>query len=102
MVTNFPNSITPHEGLRTSSAETQTVGFGGRAFDWLRQMLCGLFGHDTMMRFERQRLSLRCASCGHETSGWNLNEARPTATIRGDNRHHPIARPQLVGARRIA
>ena len=62
----------------------------------LRQMLCGLRGHDTLLHFEDERMSLRCVSCGHETPGWELNEVPPTVTVRGDARRHALARPQLV------
>jgi hypothetical protein len=89
-------------GLRTTTGATQSQGLGGRVFEWLRQAYCGLHGHDTMLRFEQERMSLRCVSCGHETPGWELNEARPTVTMRGDNRRHAIVRPQLVSERRIA
>lgn len=48
-----------------------------------RRALCGLFGHDTLLQFQQHRLSLRCASCGHETEGWTIGEdasrARTTA-----------------------
>jgi hypothetical protein len=102
MVTNYPHRIASHNKLRTNSGDTQEEGFGNRAFDWLRQMFCGLHGHDTMLRFEQERISLRCVSCGHETPGWSLNETPPTLTARGDNRRRALARPQLVSARRIA
>jgi len=65
-------------------------------------MYCGLHGHDTLLQFEQDRMFLRCASCGHQTPGWELNEAPPTVTLRGDARHHRLARPQLISARRIA
>ena len=97
MVTNYPR-IASHKGLRTA----EDVGSGARVFDWLRQTLCGLHGHDTMLHFEQERMSLRCASCGHQTPGWELNEVKPTITMRGDARRHAIVRPQLVSARRIA
>ena len=67
-----------------------------------RQMLCGLHGHDTLLQFEEERMFLRCVSCGHETSGWELTETPPTVTVRGDARRHAIVRPTLVSARRIA
>jgi hypothetical protein len=38
----------------------------------VRHMICGLRGHEAVLHFERQRLSLRCLSCGHETTGWSL------------------------------
>jgi hypothetical protein len=77
-------------------------GFGDRVLDWLRQTVCALRGHDTMLHFDKDRMSLRCVSCGHETPGWELNQTPPAVTIRGDDRHRVIARPHLVSARRIA
>jgi hypothetical protein len=99
MVTNYPRSMASHEGLQTSHDEADAEGYGGRAIDWLRQMFCGLHGHDTMLHFEQERMSLRCVSCGHETPGWMLNEVPPTVTIRGDARRMAIVRPQLVSTR---
>jgi hypothetical protein len=101
MVTNYPRSIALREGLQTSG-KTQEDGVGSRVMDWLRQMFCSLHGHDTMLHFQQERMSLRCVSCGHETPGWLLNEVPPTVTIRGDARRLAIVRPQLVSARRIA
>ena len=102
MVTNYPQSMASREGLRTASRQAREVGFGARMMDWLRQSLCGLHGHDTMLRFEQERMSLRCVSCGHETPGWALDEVPPTVTVRGDARRLNISRPLLVKARRIA
>jgi len=103
MVTNYPHSLTSHdEGMGATIEDGKMDGFGGRIMDRLRQLFCGLHGHDTMLHFDKDRMSLRCVSCGHETPGWELNEVRPTVTVRGDNRRHAIARPQLISARRIA
>lgn len=90
------------EGLHAADAIHVELGFGGRLMERLRQLFCGLHGHDTMLQFEQDRMFLRCVSCGHETSGWDLNEAPPTVTVRGDARRHAIIRPKLVSARRIA
>ena len=101
MVTNYPHPVTAHEGLHTTDSTVRTGGFA-RALDLLRQMFCGLRGHDSLLHFEDERLSLRCVSCGHETPGWELNEVPPTVTVRGDARRHALARPQLISVRRIA
>ena len=69
--------------------------------DRLWQMLCGLRGHDTTLWLERERMSLRCASCGHETTGWELNGTPPTVTVRGNPRRR-VQRPHLIAARRVA
>jgi hypothetical protein len=75
----------------------------GHALDWVRQTVCGLHGHDNLLQFEHDRMFLRCASCGHETPGWELNEAPPTLKLRGDERRQALkVRPQLIGERRIA
>jgi hypothetical protein len=101
MVRNYPHPMTAHEGLRTIASSERTGGFA-RMMEWMRQTSCGLRGHDTLLHFEDERMSLRCVSCGHETPGWELNEVPPTVTVRGDARRHVIARPQLVSERRIA
>jgi hypothetical protein len=101
MVTNYPR-IASNDRLRPATEEADSVGAGVRAWDWVRQAFCGLHGHDTMLNFEQERMSLRCVSCGHETPGWELNEVPPTVTNRGDNRRHAMAGAQFVGARRVA
>jgi hypothetical protein len=92
MVTNYPQAIatTP---LASGAREELTV------FDRLRQAMCGLHGHDTLVQFEQDRMYLRCVSCGHETHGWELNDVRPPVAVRGAQRA-PL--PQLVSERRIA
>jgi hypothetical protein len=99
MVTNYPHAVTHTEFTHDDASETHTDGLG--VMSRVRQMFCGLHGHDTLLHFEHDRMSLRCASCGHETPGWELNETPPTVTIRGDARRHML-RPQLISARRIA
>jgi hypothetical protein len=93
--------MTAREGLRTTASNERTGGLAGM-MEALRQTLCGLRGHDALLHFEDDRMSLQCVSCGHETPGWVLNEARPTVTVRGDARRHVIARPQLTSTRRVA
>jgi hypothetical protein len=90
------------EGLRAANAIHVDAGVVARFTDWLPQFLCGLGGHDSMLQFEHERMFLRCVSCGHETTGWELTETPPTVTIRGDARRHALVRPKLVSARRIA
>ena len=102
MVTNYPQSLSSREGRRAVSESTQEEGLGGRMMDWLRQTFCSMHGHDTTLHFQKERMSLRCVSCGHETPGWSLNEPKPTITIRGDARRLAIQRPHLVASRRIA
>jgi hypothetical protein len=70
--------------------------------DRVRQMLCGLHGHDALLQFGQDRMFLRCVSCGHETPGWELNEAPPTGAVQAAAPAKPVLRPQLIGARRVA
>jgi hypothetical protein len=103
MVTNYPHSIASEEdGMHATNGDANGDGLGGRVIDRLRQMFCGLHGHDSLLQFEQDRMFLRCLSCGHQTPGWELNETPPTVTLRGDARHHRLVRPQLISARRIA
>lgn len=69
--------------------------------DRVKQMWCGLHGHDSLLQFEQDRMFLRCVSCGHETPGWNLQEA-PTAEAVAQDAPAAIVQPQLISARRVA
>ena len=85
---------------------THADHMAGRGMDRMRQMLCGLHGHDSMLQFEQDRMYLRCVSCGHESPGWELNETAPTPTAKAP-KHQPIVQqpmvqPQLISARRVA
>jgi hypothetical protein len=99
MVTKYP--IASRDGAAAAN-HAHTDGLG--VLDRMRQMLCGLHGHDTLLHFEQGRMSLRCVSCGHETPGWELTEPTPTPTVavRDDARRAANIRPHLVSARRIA
>ena len=102
MVTNSLHSVASERDKAPEEDGAHADWLGGRVIDRVRQMFCGLHGHDSMLQFEQDRMFLRCVSCGHETPGWSLDETPPTVTIRGDARRHAITRPHLVGARRIA
>ena len=90
------------EELRAANPMHVDAGVVGRMMELLRQMLCGLHGHDNLLQFEQDRMFLRCVSCGHQTTGWELTETPPTVTVRGDARRHALIRPKLISARRIA
>jgi len=100
MVTNYPHPVASSEGITRVENDAHVEGFS--VIDRLRQMYCGLHGHDNLLQFQQERMFLKCASCGHESPGWALNEAPPTLTIRGDARRHALVRPQLISVRRIA
>lgn len=100
MVTNYPHPVASSEGISGATEEAHVEGFS--VIDRLHQLFCGLHGHDALLQFEQDRMFLKCASCGHETPGWALNEVPPTVTIRGDARRHALVRPRLISVRRIA
>jgi hypothetical protein len=51
----------------------------------LRQFVCGLHGHDSLLHFENGRMSLLCTSCGHETPGWDVKSA-PAREVEASSR----------------
>ena len=73
-------------------------------FDRVRQAFCGLHGHDSLLQFEQDRMCLKCVSCGHESSGWELADTPPptVAPVREEVRRTALVHPQLVSVRRIA
>ena len=79
MVTNYPHPVASSEGISGATEEAHVEGFS--VIDRLHQLFCGLHGHDALLQFEQDRMFLKCASCGHETPGWALNEVPPTVTI---------------------
>jgi hypothetical protein len=87
---------------RDAATGTDGDGIGGRIVTRMRQLYCGLLGHDALMQFEKGRVFLQCASCGHETPGWTLPDAAPRIRFRGDARRHALVRPHLVSARHTA
>ena len=85
----------------TSPAEPH-VGSGivAKLLVSMGEIYCGLHGHQMLMQFERTRVFLQCASCGHESPGWALTEAPPKVSVRGDARRHALNPPRAM--RRIA
>jgi hypothetical protein len=69
-----------------------------RAMGQVRQFFCGLHGHDALLHFERDRISLQCASCGYETPGWDV-KGRAAKTEPPARR---VVQVPLVSQRRVA
>src|SRR5260221_509443 len=69
-------SIVPFRGRRDRLKEQETMA---SVFDRIRQGLCGMQGHDALLRFERDRVFLKCFSCGHESPGWTVSRASRAA-----------------------
>jgi hypothetical protein len=79
---------------------TEPDGVMSKAALQLRQFLCSLHGHDTLMHFEHGRLSLLCASCGYETPGWDMKKS-PNERDTAEPKPRGISMP-LVRERRVA
>jgi hypothetical protein len=80
-------------------ATPQEPGIMTRALDSVRQIVCGLHGHDALLHFEQGRMSLRCTSCGYQTPGWDLHAeaARETVTHKKPRvLHLPVVRERRV------
>ena len=67
----------------------------------VRQFICGLHGHDSLLHFEEGRMSLLCSSCGHETPGWDV-KAAPAQREVAPTTNRRVVRLPFVGERRAA
>jgi hypothetical protein len=54
------------------------------------QWLCGMAGHDTLLHFEPNRVTLRCAACGHTSPGWTTEARAPVLRFEGDAARHRL------------
>ena len=66
-------------------------------FDRIRQTVCGFHGHDALLQFERERVYLKCFSCGFESPGWTVKERGRESEPR-----RPLVQTGFVDARRVA
>jgi hypothetical protein len=67
----------------------------------VRQFLCGLHGHDSLLHFEKGRMSLLCSSCGHETPGWDVKTAPAQRDVTQTANRRAVRLP-FFGERRAA
>ena len=100
MVSSFPRLFAVPDAPTEPTPRAE--GFGERVLAGIREAFCGLHGHDSMLRFEQERLCLKCVSCGHESPGWELNQTPPHVVARVEPRRQAHARPGLVATRQIA
>jgi hypothetical protein len=90
--------------LRSGNDPSMTVRMAAVAqflFSFGRQALCALRGHEMMLHFGPNRLSLQCLACGAETPGWRLDVSRnlPRPQVRVAMR--APKRPQKAGPRSL-
>lgn len=61
-----------------ASAQTQQepllVRFLNSASVRFNQFFCGMTGHKTTLKVERERIYLRCMECGHTSPGWEVGK----------------------------
>ena len=79
---------------------TATSRVMARVGEQMRQFICGLHGHDSLLHFEDGRMSLLCSSCGHQTPGWDVKGGPQQHEAASTERR--VVRMPLVGERRVA
>jgi hypothetical protein len=69
----------------------------------IRQGLCGLHGHDSLLHFDQGHISLLCTSCGHQSPGWNFGAAvnRRASAVSTTPATRRMVMP-FAGARKVA
>jgi hypothetical protein len=92
--------------MGTDSAQHHAVtatmfGLLARVAGQVRQFICGLYGHDSLLHFQKGRLSLLCSSCGYETPGWDM-EGAPVLDSPAVERKRRVIRLPILGERRLA
>jgi hypothetical protein len=97
-------SVLPADVIRTTRRAhvQQPEGFSIRVMDRVRQVFCGMHGHDNMLQFEHEHLFLQCTSCGHQTPGWRLNDLPPARPLRSDSSTRTLVRRELDNVRQVA
>ena len=90
MKTNGPHQALAPRHAYTVPQDDRRGGVIATTMSWIQQGLCGLHGHDSLLQYERNRIFLRCASCGHETPGWDLSRT-PAAPARAETHSTPAA-----------
>ena len=71
----------------------------------VRQGLCGLHGHDSLLHFDQGHISLLCTSCGHQSPGWEFGGAarkRAAAAVTSTAQTAPRVVVPFVSARKVA
>ncbi|HEY7497991.1 MAG TPA: hypothetical protein VH740_05750 [Vicinamibacterales bacterium] len=94
MVTNYPQQLAA--SAEVTPQESHEPGIVNRFATRIGQVLCGLHGHDAVLHFERNRVMMRCTSCGHDTPGWEISGQGPRKRFEGDAHRHLIKKPRLV------
>jgi hypothetical protein len=89
------------DSARHHSTTATTTGVLLRVGGQVRQFICGLYGHDSLLHFEKGRLSLLCSSCGYETPGWDVKNT-PIVQSPAAAAKRRVIRLPILGERRLA
>ena len=89
-------AFTQHEA---ASSVRRLLALAARAPKLFKQFSCGLHGHDSLLHFERRRVSLKCVTCGYESPGWSM---APSTTPRAAAQTTGSLRAPLAHPRRVA
>jgi hypothetical protein len=83
------NKTRRDEGARPLSARDPFVRVFSAVVNQVARIWCGIHGHEIMLHFEPNKLSLQCSLCGYASEGWEVG--RPMTARRQAN--NPQARP---------
>jgi len=72
---NSPDHTLAARPFLPADSGAHTSGLIEWALKRIQGLVCGLHGHDSVLQYERNRMFLRCTSCGHETPGWEVTPA---------------------------
>jgi hypothetical protein len=97
-----PDSHAERATSKSSDPHVRAMTLGERMLGHVNALFCALQGHDNLLHFSESRMFLKCASCGRETPGWELDGTPPVATPAIEQRHERVAHPTFVTDRRIA
>ena len=101
MVTNYPQQLAASRLADVRREQHRDDSFVGRIVESIRQTLCGLRGHDSVLHFEKDRVLLRCTSCSYDSPGWDIGQRRPRPVFDGYAERH-LLRPRRLELRRPA
>lgn len=102
MISNAPRHAFAAPTVVADAVEDSTPRFITWVLAWLQHTVCALHGHDAILQYERDRIFLRCTSCGHETPGWDVAHNAALRHPLADARSGVGSPPELVVARKIA
>ena len=88
------------DSMHQTATTPVDTGIVARLSVHLRQFVCGLHGHDSLLHFDQGRMSLLCSSCGHESPGWDVKATHQHDVAAAAKPR--VMRMPLVRTRRVA